>query len=51
MVRQDHRTDWTSAIGDYFLIEFPGDWADADKYEFDWNGMELDADPFQNLVF
>ncbi len=51
LTRQDHRMDWKSAIGGYFLVKFPDDWPNADRYEFEWNGMEMDADPFQNLVF
>lgn len=51
MIRYDHQTDWVSAIGGYFLIKFPDDWPNDDRYDFEWNGMEMDADPFQNLVF
>jgi hypothetical protein len=39
------------AIGDYFLVKFPDDWPIAERYEFDWDKMRNDADPFQILQF
>jgi hypothetical protein len=43
------RDDWEVAIGNYFLVLFPSDWPDADRYEFDWNKLQRDVDPFQLL--
>jgi len=40
-----------SAIGGYFRIEFPTDWDDSEKYEFDWNLLKEDANPFQNFNY
>ena len=42
---------WVLALGDYFFVRFPDDWADADKYNFNWNQLSQDDDPFQNLTF
>lgn len=42
-VREDA---WVLALGDYFFVKFPGDWVDADKYNFNWNQISQDADPF-----
>ena len=40
-----------SAIGEYFNVKFPTDWSAADQYDFDWQSMKGDADPFQELTF
>jgi len=55
-------SDWTlsvggpndgfeSAIGGYFRIKFPTDWPNSDKYEFKWQDIEHEADPFQNYNY
>jgi hypothetical protein len=41
--------EWEVAIGNYFLILFPSDWPDADRYDFDWHKLQRDVDPFQLL--
>jgi hypothetical protein len=35
-----------SAIGGYFRVKFPDDWPPNDQYEFTWNQIEPEADPF-----
>jgi len=45
------RDEWEVAIGNYFLILFPGGWPDAGRYDFNWQKLQQDADPFQNLAF
>ena len=38
-----------AGIGDYFIIEFPTDWEDDEKYSFslnDWNLMKVKSNPF-----
>jgi hypothetical protein len=40
-----------SAIGGYFRVKFPDDWPHADKYEFNWQILEKEADPFHILTF
>jgi hypothetical protein len=42
---------WDVAIGGYFLVKFPNDWPAADGYEFDWEKLKNEADPFQSLMF
>ncbi|OGU30434.1 MAG: hypothetical protein A2057_04660 [Ignavibacteria bacterium GWA2_35_9] len=37
-----------SAIGEYFRVKFPTDWDVSERYEFDWNQLKNDTDPFQN---
>jgi hypothetical protein len=39
------------AIGDYFQIKFPGNWVAADQYDFDWEVLKGQQDPFQSLTF
>ena len=45
------RDGWEIAIGNYFLILFPSDWPLANRYAFDWEKLQQDVDPFQNLAF
>ena len=42
---------WELAIGDYFLVSFPSNWLTTDRYEFIWNQLDADPDPFQHLTF
>jgi hypothetical protein len=39
------------AIGDYFRIKFPEDWPLEERYDFDWQKLEKEADPFQEFPF
>jgi hypothetical protein len=39
------------AIGGYFLVKFPGDWPKSKRYDFDWDLLKGQPDPFQNLTF
>ena len=40
------------AIGNYFLVRFPEDWPDAEKYQFDWyDNLRNHPDPFQQIQF
>jgi hypothetical protein len=40
-----------SAIGDFFRIKFPTDWTSDERYQFDWNQIKDESDPFQNFNF
>jgi hypothetical protein len=40
-----------SAIGGYFRVKFPDNWPAAERYSFDWQQLETQADPFQTLTF
>ena len=40
-----------SAIGGYFHVKFPTVWPAADQYDFDWQSMKSDPDPFDTLSF
>ena len=40
-----------SGIGDYFRVKFPDDWPDEMKYEFDWQTLQKEDDPFQTIDY
>lgn len=42
---------WTPAIGNFFRIEFPNDWEDGEKYEFNWNDLKEDPNRFQKINY
>jgi hypothetical protein len=42
---------WDVAIGSNFLVKFPDDWPDSDKYDFNWQSLENESDPFRALNF
>ena len=41
---------YESAIGSYFLVKFPGDWADNDCYSFDSKKLKSVPHPIDNLL-
>ncbi|MGB4405567.1 MAG: hypothetical protein WBI82_01745 [Sphaerochaeta sp.] len=40
-----------STIGAPFRIEFPGDWKDEEYYDFNWDEIKGDSDPYQKLSY
>lgn len=40
-----------SAIGDYFRITFPDDWPEEERYDFDWEQLKNEDDPFQQFPY
>ena len=40
-----------SAIGGYFRIVFPNDWPLGDRYDFDWQSLKSESDPFQQFPY
>ncbi len=40
-----------SGIGDYFRVKFPAKWPIKLRYDFDWQKVETDADPFQTIDY
>jgi hypothetical protein len=41
---------YESAIGGYFYVKFPNNWPSADRYDFDWQSLRQQTDPFQTLT-
>jgi len=39
------------AIGGYFLIKFPNDWAPEDRHSFDWRQFGKVANPIQKFLY
>ena len=39
------------ALGGLFHIEFPGDWTEDEKYDFDWSKLKGQADRFQKIDY
>jgi hypothetical protein len=33
------------------MVKFPDDWLADERYGFNWQALETDADPFQSLQF
>lgn len=42
---------YDNAIGGYFLVKFPDNLPAADRYDFDWDTLKTQADPFDNFPF
>ncbi len=40
-----------TGIGDYFLIQFPDDWSEDEKYDFDWTALKTQGERFQKIDF
>jgi hypothetical protein len=40
-----------ASIGSLFRIKFPDDWADNEKYEFDWAALKNQPDRFEKFDF
>jgi hypothetical protein len=39
------------ALGGFFHIEFPNDWQESEKYDFDWSQLKVQADRFQKIDY
>lgn len=40
-----------SGIGGYFRVRFPDDWPQELRYEFDWQELKQELDPFQTIDY
>jgi len=38
-----------TAIGAYFRVRFPTEWPDADRYDFSWNDLRSQPEPFDRF--
>jgi len=38
-------------MGQFFHIEFPCDWTNDEKYDFDWNILKTQRDRFERLDY
>lgn len=39
------------ALGEFFRIEFPNDWSEEEKYNFDWAELKKEPDRFQKIDY
>jgi len=46
-----HTDGMESGIGDYFRVKFPDDWPSDLSYEFDWETLKNEQDPFQTIDY
>jgi hypothetical protein len=40
-----------SALGEFFHIEFPNDWSEEEKYDFNWSDLKQQPDRFQKIDY
>lgn len=40
-----------SGIGDYFRVKFPDDWPQEMRYEFEWQNLKNEIDPFMTIDY
>ena len=45
------RDGMESGIGGFFRVKFPDDWPDDMKYEFDWQTLKKEDDPFHEFDY
>ncbi len=39
------------ALGDFFHIDFPNDWSEEEKYDFDWAELKKETNRFQKIDY
>lgn len=40
-----------ASIGSLFRINYPDDWVDAERYDFDWTGLKTQKDRFEKIDY
>jgi hypothetical protein len=40
-----------SGIGGFFRVKFPDQWPMELRYDFDWQALKEEADPFQTIDY
>ena len=40
-----------SGIAGYLRVKFPDDWQEADRYDFEWDAIESESNPFQQYDY
>jgi hypothetical protein len=40
-----------TAVGKYFRVKYPDDWPINERYDFNWEKIKSERDPFQSLTF
>lgn len=47
----DHDPKMCTAIGEYFRIQLPDNWNENERYDFDWQEVSKEENPFQEIDF
>lgn len=47
----DYDSKFETAIGGYFRIQYPENWAEDEKYDFDWEILESESEPFDKINY
>jgi hypothetical protein len=50
-VNTDSYYSTSPGLGDFFHIQFPSDWRDDEKYDFNWAELKTQADRFQKIDY
>lgn len=48
---EGNRDGMESSIGGYFRIRYPSDWPTDQQYDFDWQSLKQESDPFQEFDY
>jgi len=51
LVLSGPRDGMESGIGGFFRVRFPANWPNELRYDFNWQTLENEADPFQNIDY
>ena len=50
-VNSDSYYSTEPALGEFFHIEFPSNWTDAEKYNFDWSSLKNQPHRFEKIDY
>jgi hypothetical protein len=50
-INTDSYYSTTPAMGNFFHIEYPNDWTDAEKYDFDWTVLKAQPHRFEKFDY
>jgi len=50
-VNTDSYYSTKSALGNFLHIEFPNDWSEEEKYDFDWSKLKKKSERFQKINY
>ena len=51
LVNTDSYYSTDAALGEYFHIQFPDDWSEEEKYDFDWEELKQQSNRFQKIDY
>ena len=51
MTIEGRKDGMETGIGSYFRVKFPDDWPQEMRYEFDWQELKEESDPFEMIDY